>query len=697
MVHEKIQIQYNQDLKSLETLLSSVRRPGNFFIKDSKEMPMPKIEVKDVGILSFPIPEDQIKRLIQQAALAPYGRGEKTILDTSIRKVWQLTPEKVQISGSSWEIYFKEVLSRVKKGLGCQDIPITAELYKMLIYDKGGFFLPHRDTEKSPGMFGTLVIVLPSFHQGGELIIRHQVHEVTLNLSSFEVSELTFAAFYADCEHEVLPVKEGNRVCLIYNLLQQQDTKESQKLLTPPFYETEIAEAAKLLENALTKTGAPIKIAWLLEHQYSPAGLSFKALKNADSALAQVLSEAALRAGCTIHLGIVHIEESGSAEPHYDSYSRRSRWRNDDDEEESCSEDFDIIDVCDTQYYIDGWIHLKDQPIDFGELPLQEGELLPSGILDHEPPDEKRLIEATGNEGASYERSYHRAALVIWRNGRYPEVLLQAGTAAIMPYFKECVETDLLKATSKEPRKALHLLTNIILGHWETHLQPTSFRNKSPDRSEMFRLLSLLKEPSLLERFIANIVCQEYDGSENEALIAAIEQLHPEKVSHLFSQLVSSSMSFYPGAVVNLFHQLVEKNAIDKDTAFQIGLTVVNTLKEIGMPSSSSTSLRHRYRRQVPIDSSLVVDLWSAFIRLKASTLSDVAVTEIIDRPSVFDPGKIVLPALRLLYERYQEALLTETSVVRLWQHTAEFLLARSEYPPKPPEDWRQLITLSCH
>jgi hypothetical protein len=95
----------------------------------------------------------------------------------------------------------------VAEGLGCAKAKVSAELYKVLIYDRGGFFRAHRDTEKAAGMFGTLVIVVPSSHRGGELIVRHAGREVELDLSSAEVSELTFAAFYADCEHEVRPIR----------------------------------------------------------------------------------------------------------------------------------------------------------------------------------------------------------------------------------------------------------------------------------------------------------------------------------------------------------------------------------------------------------------------------------------------------------------------------------------------------------
>jgi hypothetical protein len=41
------------------------------------------------------------------------------------------------------------------------------------------------------------------------------------DLADDEPSEMAFAAFYADCVHEVLPVTAGCRATLIYNLVRQ--------------------------------------------------------------------------------------------------------------------------------------------------------------------------------------------------------------------------------------------------------------------------------------------------------------------------------------------------------------------------------------------------------------------------------------------------------------------------------------------
>ena len=90
MSNERISIEYNDALKPLEAVLAGVKRAGDFLVHGTFELPMPKVEVEDVGVLSFPVPGTQVAALIQQAVRAPFGRGEETILDMSVRKVWQL-------------------------------------------------------------------------------------------------------------------------------------------------------------------------------------------------------------------------------------------------------------------------------------------------------------------------------------------------------------------------------------------------------------------------------------------------------------------------------------------------------------------------------------------------------------------------------------------------------------------------------
>ena len=98
---------------------------------------------------------------------------------------------------------------------------VEIKLYKMLIYEKGGHFLKHRDTEKENGMFATLVLQLPSIHEGGELVVyngdERKVYDFGQSTGNAPYL-IHYAADYADLEHELLEVKSGYRTALVYSL-----------------------------------------------------------------------------------------------------------------------------------------------------------------------------------------------------------------------------------------------------------------------------------------------------------------------------------------------------------------------------------------------------------------------------------------------------------------------------------------------
>jgi hypothetical protein len=706
MASDPVKIEYNSGFRDLEKLLSTVKRAGDFFFNATMEIPMPKVEVENVGVLSFPVPRSQIAALVQCATRAPYGRGEKTILDESVRKVWQLPSDKVRVTGKSWAASFETILRQAASGLGCEGIVVSAEFYKLLVYDTGGFFLAHRDTEKVSGMFATLVIVLPSPHRGGELVIRQGGRETTIDMSRVEFSEISFAAFYADCEHEVRPVTEGNRVCLVYNLIQRRDPKGKPETLEAPDYEKQIVAAAKLLEQKFAAPNAPAKIAWLLEHQYSPEGLAFAGLKSADAARVKVLCQAAEHAACVAHLGIVHIEESGAAqETCYDHNPRRRRGRyyDYDDEqketEDESNDDFEVIDVFDARHYVAQWRDLRDQPAEFGEIPLEPGELLPDGALDDEKPDEQRYMEASGNEGASFERSYHRAALVLWRRERYAEVLLHAGVAAVLPYLNELIAARETKDARASARKEAVSLSRQLIGAWKAVAEHPDFRHPDrPDKRDgMIRLLIRLGESSLLQEFISEIVTRDYDGSENDVLAAGISLLGAKKAGELYAILIGAKMLQYHGCCVDLLKTLAARHEATEKQEWRRALrqmtqAAVSKLHEIGIKNLQDEDEWLDWdapKKTRQLDAALATNLLDVTAKLGAVELRAQAVEQFADRLEVFDPVTILVPALESVQQ-------WDAATSELWKHCAEFLLRRSGHPPDSPKDWRQDVKLPC-
>ena len=705
---KQIEVPYNRDLKALEDALAAVRRPGDFFVRGVLEMPMPRFEIEGVGVISFPIPDSQIRDIIKHAERAPYGRGGETILDTSIRNAWQLAPTKVCIGGKSWERSFQQILETVTDGLGCTGMNASAEFYKLLVYEEGGFFLPHRDTEKTDGMFGTLTIVLPSVHCGGELVIRHTGREVTVDLSNAEASELTFAAFYADCEHAIKPITQGSRVCLTYNLA-QRGTGEKNKSIAAPLYDRETDRAVAILEQTFEKPDAPAKLAWLLEHHYTPVGLSFSGLKARDAALAKVVRDAARRARCALHLGIVHIGESGAAEPYFHmDYGRGRRWKrhyDDHDMAEDAETDgkFEVIEVYDSWRRIDQWMDTNDHAVEFGSLPIEDREILPAGALDGEAPDQQRLMEASGNEGASFERSYHRAALVIWPQDRFVDVLLRAGPAAALPHLKVRVQASNSPPAPAADRQTVHSIAERIIAAWEArgndrHRQT----DKESDRSDMIALLGQLADAPQLERFIAGVVTREYDGSENEAIAANVRSLGPMLAGQLLSHLAIENMRSFPAACVDLLSRLTRELGLEPTTGWiaalqEIGAAIVGALPDLKKRKPDPPD-RDWWRTQKakPVHSATVVDLLEALASLNASTLRDAACKSIAANPNVFNPVILIVPALQLLHECKGDAVLRDKEFQRLWAHSGEFLLARSEQPPESPRDWRLDVKIAC-
>jgi len=77
-------------------------------------------------------------------------------------------------------------------------------------------------------MFGSLVVILPTAHQGGSVVVRQSQREWTFDtakavrvnpgVNNASTTAAAFVAFFSDVEHEITTVTSGYRVALTYNL-----------------------------------------------------------------------------------------------------------------------------------------------------------------------------------------------------------------------------------------------------------------------------------------------------------------------------------------------------------------------------------------------------------------------------------------------------------------------------------------------
>jgi hypothetical protein len=103
-----------QLLRALDSLDESPR----FCVSGSEAPVLPGLEVTGVGPVGVPVSPDAARQLIEQASQAPYGRGEETIVDTDVRRVWQIEPKQLAIHNPQWDELLANIVGKVKAEFG---------------------------------------------------------------------------------------------------------------------------------------------------------------------------------------------------------------------------------------------------------------------------------------------------------------------------------------------------------------------------------------------------------------------------------------------------------------------------------------------------------------------------------------------------------------------------------------------------
>ncbi|HTE23631.1 2OG-Fe(II) oxygenase [Flavitalea sp.] len=408
---------FNQQILGV---LKKISGSGSFVSAGAEPFIFPGMTVRDIGEISFPVNATQAQALIGKARKAPFGKGSKTVLDTNIRSAWEIDADNVNFENSNWPKFVQAIVEKVKPDLGIQDGKVVANLYKLLIYEKGDFFLAHKDSEKEAGMFGTLIIGLPSKHEGGELQVQFDG-----NTRSFEFSQSTnqyqipFVAFYADCEHEVKPLRSGHRICLVYNLVQ----KKGNKKIKPQQIGNYADQLAMILKSAENDPDFP-KIV-LLGHQYTPSNFRMSTLKLNDRPRAEALINAAAKAGFYAKAGLVTSYQIGELTFDYDERpsSRRRRYGEFGElDNEVLAENGTMGEVFDECVQVEHWMPDGIPPLK--NLSFEEDQLISPIKLNEGNPVEKNETEYTGNAGMEMEYWYHYGAIFLWSRKNHYQLLI---------------------------------------------------------------------------------------------------------------------------------------------------------------------------------------------------------------------------------------------------------------------------------
>ncbi|EAU82069.2 hypothetical protein CC1G_09671 [Coprinopsis cinerea okayama7 len=284
----------------------------------------------------FPLDDYKVDEVLEHASRSPFGMGDQKVVDTKVRDTWEIDGSKVKLNDPFAEWVEYKVLTDVWKGLGVAT-PSTkprCEFYKLLIYKPGGH------TQKAEGMFATVIVLLPSEYEGGEVKITHSGKTDIIDLNYISNRGMAIMAWYTDVLHEIKPVTSGYRVALSFNIIHTSPNVPTPTLKVPTQL-TEDDKTAKLravlekwARNGFPKKEAfhagrgyydvinpPPFFAYILQHEYSERDLSdgMSCLKGQDAHKIGLLLALANELGFKLAFANLEIEVKGCADD-YDRY-----------------------------------------------------------------------------------------------------------------------------------------------------------------------------------------------------------------------------------------------------------------------------------------------------------------------------------------------------------------------------------------
>ncbi|ETI35840.1 hypothetical protein F443_17888 [Phytophthora nicotianae P1569] len=406
----------------------------------------PGICIEDVGPISIPLGEHDAVKLIAKCKKSPFGHNFETKMDDNVRKSWQLEPSQVEFKNPLWERGLNELTRTITERLGYTGVWLQCVLYKLLVYEEGGHFAKHQDTEKEDGMVATLVVQLPSLHEGGDLVI-YSNGEVK-HRHDFGKADGTaafmphYAVHYADAEHSLEKVTKGFRLALVYSICLPKDKSDLKRVSDKPLSDG-LVDAIRMVSDRGES------FALLLSHEYtkkSIADFGCEALKGVDRVRFGALEEANTLVATDKKLNFYIAELSLFVE--YSEHDDEAGW-------------FE----CEREQSITWYNYLPDIN-DIGQVQKTEavfnflnpaGETLTQLWMPH---GTKEFHCYTGNEGPSSSTKYSRYTIVAWPASRHAENALS--------YFPMDLAYEALNARKPFDASALRSLMEQVDKRFET-------------------------------------------------------------------------------------------------------------------------------------------------------------------------------------------------------------------------------------
>ena len=323
-------------------------------------------------------------------------------------------------------------------------------------------------------------------------------------------------------------------------------------------------------------------------------------------------------------------------------------------------------------------------------FPLRKRNYARRESLDDLEPDGEHFQEATGNEGASFERTYQRAALTLWPAAQRLAVLNRGGLTLTLPYLAGLAsnwETAGAEAGNTLWREADELSALMIASWPASRGYPRRDESESQEAA-MLALLTRFKNALRIEAFLAGVSASgAFAGGDAESIVQAAQVLPAGRAAELIERIVAANAARDLGACGRLIAQSVGRIAPLTGAARVLVEALPGDQAKAPEPSSW-------YSRPRSVEPGFVVALVPALDRIDES-LSARAVSHFLAWPGTYSFDGVLTPAVLALIALQVGG--NTTAVRRLKDACAGHLKARIALPLEPPADWKRDGVTSCN
>ena len=291
--------------------------------------------------------------------------------------------------------------------------------------------------------------------------------------------------------------------------------------------------------------------------------------------------------------------------------------------------------------------------------------------------------------GASFERTYRRASLVLWPGVRRLAVLNQAGLGATLPHLEDL--TTRWEASGAGVGSSLWSEADELSGHMLRSWPRASWRrDDDTDASRMLNLQVRLRNVARIDAFLVGLSAEgHYAASDNEAIVRAVALLPPARATDLLVRIMRRNAPSHLGACGDLLRRCVAAPAGSAGEPASVGGALLDVLP--GVPAKRVEL--DTWQRPASVKPDFIVDLLTASSRIDAG-LAERAIEHLLAWPKTYTPDDVLVPAALAFAKQAQSA--AWSAVERLREASLDHLRRRIALPLEAPRNWGRTNPLKC-